>query len=236
MTGHTEPARSPEQPDAAIRETVVLVHGIWMRGVIMELLAWQLRQRGYLTSRVSYRFLRRAPAENARRVLEAVRRARTPVVHLVGHSLGGIVILHLLDQSDDLPPGKVVLIGSPVRGSEVARHAYSKRWMRPFLGRSVEKGLLGDVPLASSLASYGRPIGVIAGIGRLSIGAMLHRTRQPGDGAVLEHETHLTGEEARITVPASHSMLLVSSRCAEQVARFLASGRFTETNTSDKVD
>ncbi len=211
-------------------ETVVLVHGIWMRSAIMELLGWHLRRRGYRTEQVSYNFLQRAPAENAGRVLEAVRRAKTPVVHLVGHSLGGIVILHLLDQAyeqkTDLPEGKVVLIGSPVRGSEVARHVYSKRLLRPFLGRSIERGLLGDAPIRESLAGYGRPIGVITGVGKFGIGAMFYRATQPGDGAVMEHETRLTGEESRITMPYSHTTLVLSSRCAAQVARFLSDGRF----------
>lgn len=220
-------------------ETVVLVHGIWMRSAIMELLAWHLRQRGYRTEQVRYEFLRRAPAENAARVLDAVRRVKTPVVHLVGHSLGGIVILHLLDQAleqaIELPAGKVVLIGSPVRGSEVARHVYSKRLLRPFLGRSVERGLLGDAPIRESLAGYGRPIGVITGLGKMGIGALFHRTGEPGDGAVMEHETRLTGEECRITMPYSHTMLVLSSRCAAQVARFLSKGDFQSAQTTKEV-
>ena len=42
-------------------------------------------------------------------------------VHLVGHSMGGVLILRALQADPGMPPGRVVLMGAPVRGSAVAR-------------------------------------------------------------------------------------------------------------------
>jgi len=203
-------------------ETVVLVHGIWMHGVMMRVLGNYLEQQGYRTRQVSYEFLDQSPAENAATVYTEIESIDTPVVHLVGHSLGGIVILHLLQQHPDIPPGKVVLLGSPVRGSHLARNIHANKMLRPLLGRSVEQGLLGGAPEFRS----DRPIGVITGSQRFGVGAMVLKTVETNDGAVAESETRLTGTEVRLSVPYSHSAMIFSKRCAGHVGRFLATGQF----------
>jgi pimeloyl-ACP methyl ester carboxylesterase len=203
-------------------ETVVLVHGIWMHGVMMRVLGNYLQKAGYRTLQVSYDFLDNSPAENAAVVIAEIEKVQTPVVHLVGHSLGGIVILHVLQQHAGMPPGKVVLIGSPVRGSDLAAKIHARPVLRPLLGRSVEQGLLGGAPEFTS----DRPLGVITGSRRLGVGAMVFDSDEVNDGAVSESETRLSGKEQRISIPYSHSIMIFSRRCARYVASFLATGRF----------
>jgi len=118
-------------------ETVILVHGIWMHGLLMQVLAWRFRRLGYQTQTVSYAFRTRSPAENAQVLAAAADAATTPVVHWVAHSLGGLVWLHFVNSGYEMPAGKTVLLGSPVQGSQTAKRIYSKRWLRSLLGRSV---------------------------------------------------------------------------------------------------
>ena len=220
-------ARAGADPVRRVRrggELVVLVHGIWMRGVAMHVLGAHLEREGFRTHRVSYDFLGASPAENAERLHAQILALDEPSVHLVGHSLGGIVILHLLHAHPELDVGAVVLLGSPVRGSDVARRVHGNALLRPLLGRSVEGGLLGGVP-----GHDGRvPLGVISGNGRFGLTALLYPIEGEGDGVVAAHETELENVTERVSVPRSHSGLIFSRICAAHVARFLRTGSFAE--------
>ena len=141
------------------REVVVLVHGIWMTGLEMTLLWRRLEAAGFSPRRFRYPSLKQPPAENAAALARFIQRQEVKTLHLVAHSLGGIVVLHLLNQFSDLPPGRVVLLGSPVQGCELARLMNATRGLGWMLGRSGEQGLLGGAPAWTGE----RELGVIAG-------------------------------------------------------------------------
>ena len=201
---------------------VVLVHGLWMPGLVMQAMALLLERRGHRTRRLSYDFLSRSPAENADALREQILALGERPVHLVAHSLGGIVALHLLSRHPELAIDRVVLLGSPVRGSGVARRVHGNPLLRPLLGRSVESGLLGGAPGVDG----SRQIGVITGSGRFGLAALFYPTDERGDGVVIESETRLDNVVERVSVPRSHSAMLFSRRCAALVARFLETGTF----------
>lgn len=203
-------------------QVTVLVHGLWMRGTMMRIMARMLEARGFRTRSISYDFLKHSPEENADYLYEQIGYLGARRVNLVGHSLGGIVILHLLHRYPELAVDKVVLIGSPVRGSLVADRLHESRWLRPLLGRSVEKGLLGGAPeFACS-----RPLGIITGRGKLGLSALVYPMGEDSDGVVRECETLIENATDRICLPLSHSTLIFSRQCSELVARFLTRGRF----------
>lgn len=205
-------------------EMIVIVHGIWMNGIAMQVIAHLLEQRGFRTHRVSYDFLGASPAENAESLCEEIRALGEPEVHLVAHSLGGIVVLHLLNTHPELAIGRVVLLGSPVKGSDVARRVHDKAFLRPLLGRSIEKGLLGGAP-----GYDGRvPLGIVTGSARFGVSSLLYPSESVSDGVVAESETELDNVTERVSVPRSHSALIFSRLCAEHVARFIRTGTFRE--------
>lgn len=211
--------------DSGLHEPItVLVHGIWMHGVLMQVMARMLQKKGFRTRSVSYDFLTSSPAENACALHDQIAALGAGSVNLVGHSLGGIVILHLLHQFPDIAINRIVLIGSPVRGSSLARRVHESSLLRPFLGRSVEQGLLGGAPGYTS--NY--PLGIITGTGRLGLAALLASGDQneDSDGVVKASETRLENATDRISLPLTHSTLIFSERCTEYVARFLTLGRF----------
>jgi len=205
-------------------EAVVLVHGLWMNGVEMGLMGRRLTQRGYRVHRFSYPTVRRRPATNADALAAFLRRVDAPVVHLVAHSLGGLVVLHLFDRHEDLPPGRVVLLGSPVSGSVAARLLRRARPGAWAMGRAWHGGLDGRVPPWRG----GRELGTIAGSLPLGSGLIVGTPiAGPNDGTIAVAETRLRGAEDRCVLPVSHTGLVVAPRVSRQVAGFLENGRFT---------
>jgi len=201
---------------------VVLVHGIWMTGLEMGWMGRRLATAGFAPGYFRYHSIGLTPAENAHRLKAMIQALNLPRLHLVGHSLGGIVLLHLFEQSPDLPPGRVVLLGSPVRGSGLARMMAQHRLYRPLLGSSVERGLLGNIPEWDNP----RDLGVIAGTRGMGVGRLFGGVDGVNDGTVAVAETRLAGAADFRTLPVSHMGMLFSARVADETAAFLREGRF----------
>ena len=105
------------------KEAVIVVHGLWVSSWIMQLLAFRLGRCGYAASCFSYNSMRAALSQNALLLARAAAALEAKTVHLVGHSLGGLVVLQLLEQNTDPRIGRIVLMGSPSSGSYAARAA-----------------------------------------------------------------------------------------------------------------
>lgn len=203
-------------------EAVVLVHGIWMSRITMVPLQHRLRRAGFAAHILSYPSLRGTPEENGARLRRLILRLHAPRVHLVGHSLGGLVVLHLLE--GEVPPsvGRAVLLGSPVNGSGVAHVLSASRLTRRLLGRSLVRGLLGEAPHADGR----HPVGVLAGALPLGLGTLIPGLSAPHDGTVAVSETQLRGATDAAVLPVSHTGMLFSKQVTRHVVAFLRTGRF----------
>src|SRR5882762_8804838 len=87
------------QPGAVPRsmktERIILIPGLGIAGLDLLPLAFRLRGKGYRVS-VFWHFIGRPTLEeSARRLFEMAGRQEEEVVHFVGHSLGGIVVLRM---------------------------------------------------------------------------------------------------------------------------------------------
>jgi len=207
---------------------VVLVPGMFTPSFCLHLQAKHLRERGFEPQIVRNRFWSDTPANNAQRLLQLLRAVNSRPMNLVGHSLGGIVILHMLqlnaasEPDEQLQINRVVLIASPVNGSRLAEKMHAKRLFRTILGRSVDQGLLGGAPQDLN----GVQTGVISGAGRAGLAAMFYRPKTLNDGVVETEETLLAGASDTVCLPQSHAIMLFSKGCATKAAQFLKSGRF----------
>ena len=202
---------------------VVLVHGIWVNGLEMWPLGRGLIRCGFIPRRFPYGDLRHGPADNARRLQRWLQRLPGEQVHFVGHSFGGIVLLHLFDLFPRQRPGRVVFLGSPAGGSSVARCMYRSRLLRPLLGRAVDEGgLLGGAPPWRAE----HELGLLAGTMELGVGRLFGCLESPHDGTVSLSETEVAGARGRVTVAASHTGMLFSSATVRQLCAFLQTGSF----------
>ncbi len=69
-------------------------------------------------------------------------------------------------------------------------------------------------------------IGVISGSRSLGLGRLIPGLLRPNDGVVSVVETQLPQARDFVTLPVTHSQMLVSRACADEVAAFLRTGSF----------
>ena len=208
-----------------MQEAVVFVHGIWMKGLEMTLLRRRVSAEGYRCYQFSYASLFSPPSKNAAQLNHfLMQKVEADVVHIVAHSLGGIVVSHLLEAFPHQKPGRLVLLGSPLRGSAVAKHIYRSVLTRGLLGCSVQRGLLGDAPPLK----VQRDIGMVAGVQGVGMGTvfMLGGLEKPNDGTVSVKETDVGVLTEHLQVPYSHFSMLWAEPVAMAVVSFLRYGRF----------
>lgn len=193
-----------------------------MNGWDMSLLRRRLEQAGFTCRRFAYHSMRSTPLENAMDLNAFLLTLEAPVIHLVAHSLGGLVLRHMFHEYPGQRPGRVVTLGTPHQPSSAARSLADFPLTRILLGKSTVNGLLGNTP-----PWHGEhELGSIAGDMRLGLGLIIPGVVQPGDGTVAVAETHLDGMKDHSVVHATHTGLLMSKIAADQVIHFLRNGRF----------
>jgi hypothetical protein len=190
-----------------------------MTGLEMLYLRFTLWRQGYRVNQFHYHSVLKTPEQNAEKLYQFMSQLDEPVVHLVAHSLGGIVLCHLFDKYEIKQAGKVVMLGSPVKGSALARHINQNVILKYVLGKSVIKGLLGDAPRWHSK----RRLSVIAGTKSSGVGMLLARKemQKQNDGTVNLNETQIEQAEEFHLVPQSHFSMLWSHAVAEKINSFL---------------
>jgi len=143
-------------------------------------------------------------------------------VHVVGHSLGGLVAIKAGLARPDLIDGRIVCLGSPLAGSATARllsHGRATAWIT---GKSTEI-LRNGLQACTACA----PVGVIAGNRPVGFGRFFSDLHRPHDGTVAVEETRIDGLADHLELPTTHSGLLLSAEAARQTVEFLRHGRFS---------
>ena len=217
-----------------MREAVVLVHGLWsVAGVDLLRLRNRLNNAGYECHMFNYHVWGKPPAEIAVKLNKFIKKIDAPTVHIVAHSFGGIVTLHLFDQFPfTIQKGRVVLLASPVNGSAVGQRLNAIPMTRWMLGQSHVNGLFGDVPAWKGW----RDVGVIAGNIPIGMGLVTGGPELPHDGTVSVEESQLKGATDSIVVRESHLSILMSAQVASQVVIFLKTGKFDQETVTPLFD
>jgi len=195
-------------------DTVVMVHGLAARPIVLFPLARTLKSSfgqiinwGYpsLWSRIETHGKRFA--ELLQQMDEAGDNGR---IHLVGHSMGGIIARLAL--ADYLPRrlGRFVMIAPPNRGSRYARH------LAPHLGRL-------SPPIAQLTDEHGSFVCSLPPPSGPEIGIIAAKS----DFMVSLQNTRLGCEADHIVLPGLHSSVLWRRETAEQVRHFIEHGCFS---------
>jgi pimeloyl-ACP methyl ester carboxylesterase len=178
----------------------------------------------------SYRSVADDMSANARALRSFLRGIGSDEIHLVGHSLGGLVTLKCLEDDEaqarepKIAPGRVVLLGSPLQGTAVARSLSRFGVFKAVIGRGIVAEAQPPVPRRWTGS---RDVGVIAGNVSLGFGRLVAPLPSPNDGTVAVEETQLVGAADHIVLPVSHTGMVFSPAVMRQTAAFLKTGRFS---------
>jgi pimeloyl-ACP methyl ester carboxylesterase len=208
------------------KEIIVLLHGLGRNATSMWLLASRLEDAGYYVHRVEYGSLHQNPNEILTEISSQINQCcqqHTQSVHFVGHSLGGLMVRAYLQENKVDRLGRVVLLGTPNKGSEAVDH-FSESWLLDILGPTAKVLGTDSNSFPKTLKAPYYPVGVIAGV----IKSKLNDPVIPGkdDGLVSVEATKIDEMTDFIIIETGHSMMRYNSEVADQTIEFIRNGEF----------
>jgi len=218
-------------------ECVVVLHGLWRSGFAMRKVVDHLDEAGYHTVNLSYpshrKSIRDIVREEVPQAVADCRNTGARKIHMVGHSMGGIVARAYL-QDHALPAGsRLVLISSPNQGAEL-----SDAWRENFLFDWVS-GPAGRELATDGLVTQLRPvpyeIGVIAGDEGWALWSP-DELPSPNDGTVSVSSTRLPEMKDFLLVHQNHVSIRYDDTVFRQVVHFLRDGLFDHTPQQAQAD
>ncbi len=216
--------------DNAGADIVVLLHGLGRGKISTLLLESALTKAGFDVHSVDYPSTDHAPDALIEIVSERINHCCSngpETVHFVGHSLGGLLIRAHLGRYKPKNLGRVVLLGTPNKGSELANadgyESISNTWL-DLAGPTAKALHTGPNSFPASLPAPHYPVGVIAGTKDNPVSNRW--LPLPNDGMVSVESTKLEGMIDFIAFDVSHWELRNKPAVAPQVIEFLTHGRF----------
>lgn len=213
-------------PPEQAGELVVLLHGLGRTRFSFKALEERLEAQGHEVLSLAYPSTRATLDQHAKSVEQVLNGLETVErVSFVTHSLGGRVVLRLLERkgewSNHMEVGRIVQIAPPNRGSSLAARLVGV----PFLA-----AVLGPAFLEVAERSTQRPpsdcaVGVIAGTQRVLFG-WNPLLAGGNDGLVTLGETCAEFPHEHLSVIGLHTFLMEDDQVIAATIRFLERGRF----------
>ncbi|MBY3119327.1 esterase/lipase family protein [Rhizobium laguerreae] len=215
-----------------MNDTVLLFHGIARTKKSMVKLAGFLSGRGYRVVNVGYpstKFSISDLVDIIRPEIDgAAKEAGDGRVHFVGYSMGGLIVRAFLRNYRPANLGRVVMVGTPNNGSQIAD--FLKNWplYRKVYGPAGQQLITDQTAMTELFGIVDYELGIIAGNRTIDpVSSLIIGLRIPNDGKVSVESTRLDGAAAHIVIPANHTFLPVNKTMWSQTLSFLKDGRFT---------
>jgi pimeloyl-ACP methyl ester carboxylesterase len=154
-------------------------------------------------------------------------------IDLVVHSLGGLVARSWFQDHDDVRIKRMVMLGTPNRGAEMADMLKKNAAYRLIMGPAGQQLVTGDGGTIAKLPVPPCDFGVIAG-GRGSEG---YNPLVPGDNDLIVsvESTRLPGASDFLMVRAMHTLMLSNPEAIEATVRFLETGHFRKNGSRQPI-
>jgi pimeloyl-ACP methyl ester carboxylesterase len=208
---------------------VVLLHGIATRSWSLRKMDRALRASGFATLNLTYASRKKPLDELASdvhlEISDFITRYDVPL-HFVGYSMGGLVTRVYLARYRPPRLARVVMLGTPNGGSELADFLKDLAAYRAFFGPAGLQLTTQQDSLLTALPPPDYPLGIVAGSRAIDPISSTFILQRPNDGMVSVHSTRLAGMADHIVIPASHPGLIRRREAIEQTIAFLREGRF----------
>lgn len=212
-------------------EFVVLLHGWGRTDKSMLVLQLALQHAGYQVVNVDYpsndKTIKELAEQAVAQGIYECEAQGAKTIHFVTHSLGGILVRQYFNEHSLPKLGRVVMLGTPNKGSEVIDNYRKLSLFRQFAGPAGLALGTSDNDVPNTLGAVSFELGVIAG--SKSINPILS-LMLPGDddGKVSVESTKVEGMSDFIALPTTHPTMLASPSVIKQMLHFLAHGCFEE--------
>ena len=220
-----------ERPTPAnpTQDGVVLLHGMSRTSRSFRKMQAALEAAGFATLNQDYASRRKALEALADDIHPAVVGFANGIdgsVHFVCHSMGGLLARVYLARYRPQRLGRVVMLGTPNGGSEIADRLKDFTAYRAFFGPAGQQlGTLRDAAIDAILPSVDYSVGIIAG-NRSIYPISSFVLPKPHDGRVSVENTGIDGMADHIVVGTSHPWLVRNREAIAQTIAFLSDGRF----------
>ncbi|EGQ7876012.1 triacylglycerol lipase [Vibrio parahaemolyticus] len=201
---------------------IIILHGLYMHGLVMQPLSQKLRKLGYETQVLSYNTI----AIDESSLFDSIDHSLNPLTAnvLVGHSLGGLMIKRYLANRKPTTSliSHVVAIGSPLKGASIVGRIQDLG-LGAILGNSPHHGLNKH----DDAWAFPQKLGSIAGT--VPIGArplLIRNDNTMSDGTVTVEETRLDGMQDHIEVKQTHTSLIYNTFVPQQIVHFIRTDYF----------
>ena len=187
-----------------------------------------LAQKGYRVFNIDYPSLKKPIEELIGDVHAEILQRRddeTDALHFVGHSLGGLIIRAYLHKFKPAGAGRVVMIGTPNHGSELADIFADFPLYKMLYGPAGQQLVTDQTAFRHIFGAVDYDLGVIAG-DRSFDPVMSWFIPGADDGKVSVASTKIDGMKDHITLRVSHTFMPSKKSVIDQTAHFLAHGKF----------
>ena len=211
------------------QDGVVLLHGISRTALSLRKMQAALEAAGFATLNIDYPSRRHALEALAEHIHPAVTRLAAAIegqLHFACHSMGGLLARVYISRYRPERLGRVVMLGTPNGGSEVADRLKSVSLYRAWFGPAGQQLVTRrDAATEAALPLVDYPVGVIAGNRSVDPISSVFLPK-PHDGRVSVENTKLDGMADHLIIGTSHPWLPMNGLAIEQTIAFLRNGKF----------
>ncbi|MFT5900798.1 MAG: triacylglycerol lipase [Glaciecola sp.] len=211
------------------RDQIILLHGMYRSAVAMQPLETFFRNQGYQVTNISYPStkydIQTLVRDYLHPAVEKARRKGMQKIHFVTHSMGGILVRYYLKNHPLESLGKVVMIGPPNQGTELAELFADSSWIDTNTGPAKLQLSAQQDSWVNQLGPVNFVVGIIAGNYNSNL---LTAWLLPGedDGVVSVESTKVQNMKDFMIVNEKHFKLRGNITVLHQAAYFLKHSSF----------
>ena len=224
VTGSNPVAKPDQLDEIAMKKdgTIILLHGQGRTRLSMVILGKRFRSAGYQTLNFPYNQTTDSLDEISGQLIEFIRKkVKTSNYHLIGHSLGNVIIRNAFRKEYPDGLGKIVMLAPPNQPAHLAKRLKKNPVYRKFTGDSGQK--LSEEEFYRDLPVPTVPFGVIAGDKGQSL-----TFSEPNDAVVTVESTKLEGMADWILLHHGHAFIMNCKDTFEHCQHFIERGRFKQ--------